>query len=71
MIEIHIKVTGPGGLIGYETEVIRRSFELMGYQVEVKDAHPLEPGDFERMDARRGTGGFKILLSTEHIPWGG
>lgn len=71
MIEIRITVSGPGGVIGYETEVIRRSFELMGYQVEVKDEHPLEPGDFERMDARRGTGSVKILLSTEHQPWSG
>lgn len=39
MVEIHVKITGPGGVISVEAEMIRQALTEMGCKVVVNDPH--------------------------------
>ena len=45
---IMITVSGPGGNISYEMEMLRILFESEGYQVRVQNEHPFVANDLER-----------------------
>lgn len=84
MIKVKVTVTGLGGCIFYEADVIRRAFEGLGYDVSVTskfDSHdipfPEKPDEFysrrtEQLLERVKAGEHPQLeLTIIHQPWGG
>lgn len=82
MTDIHIKVSGPGGVISIEAAIIKAALEEYGCKVTVNDPHP---GDgvyyignrpvgldelVEHLKAEKGRG-TRIKIDLNHIPWGG
>lgn len=76
-----ITISGPGGSIQYEVEIIRRLLESEGFKVSVKDKYPFVPDKAEGFDSweeyqehRRKLLSEKqkeIELIADHLPWGG
>lgn len=81
MSEVTIQVTGPGGTITYEMELIKRALESVGITVIVKDDHPWCPhsgngyltvdGFIEHRNKLTAHEGHTVLLKAVHVPWGG
>lgn len=81
IIPVTIKVTGPGGCINVEIELIKREFEKRGAVVHVKNEHPIEKdmkdGKYpsgETLDEFLQRINYKdtvIIIEANHIPWGG
>ena len=72
MIDINVTVTGPGGVISYEVEVIRRALIAAGISVEFVDLYTPAPeaGDWFAVQASK-TRGTAVKLIANHQPWGG
>lgn len=77
MMNVKVTVSGPGGCIDYEVEVIRRALEAEGLKVNVIDPHPFEPNEsFANIDellahCKTLSGSITVDLIANHIPWGG
>lgn len=86
MSDITITITGPGGVINFETIIIKRALEDAGIIVEVEDdtpfgsrpIHPLviqetEDEYVERVTTMYRSGKIKntVKLIAKHCPWGG
>ena len=83
MINIEVKVTGPGGVINFETLIIKRALEQVGITVEVEDEYPFsyrvnqnviqetEDEYIERITKLNETCSTTVKLIAEHCPWGG
>lgn len=75
MTEIEVKVSGPGGCINSELEIIRRALINEGFVVDVTNSHPpIDETMDEHVDRIRALGYFnktKIRLIAKHCPWGG
>jgi len=72
-----ITVTGYGGTIGFEIEMLRQALESWGYTVIIKDKHPANLPEEEMNEwceerlaliTKRKE---KITLVADHRPWGG
>lgn len=80
---ITITVSGPGGNISYEVELLKQYLESEGYKVAVENEHPFIAGDptcsefssWEEYHAHRRKlkkGRIKwCKIIARHIPWGG
>lgn len=66
MINITVKVIGPGECISNEMNIIEKALTDAGYPVEVIDEYPPESKEI-----RRASEGWKITLQAQHCPWGG
>ena len=66
MINITVKVSGPGECIHNEMLIIEKALTDAGYPVEVKDEYPPEDKTIKKASA-----GWKITLIANHCLWGG
>ena len=66
MINITVKVSGPGQCIHNQMHIIEKALKEAGYPVEVIDEYPTEDNTIERASE-----GWKITLVANHCPWGG
>ncbi len=82
MFNTTITISGPGGNISYEMEIIKQALEKEGFKVNVTDSHPfierIHKSCFKSMEEylehRRKLMAEKpreINLVAEHLPWGG
>jgi hypothetical protein len=78
----HITLSGPGQVINHETLVIKKALEDAGFLVELVDDHPFIEHNprypdgpqtedeylnlFQKHKIKR-----KVIITTEHCPWGG
>lgn len=74
MIDVTVTVTGPGGCISLEIEIIRRALVAAGINVTVTNPHPPAEGFIPHMekyikDGKMSTTNVKIIAM--HCPWGG
>lgn len=73
MKHTEIKISGPGGTMNYEVEIVVKALREAGCEVEVENRYPAEEGHVEaireRIDA--GTVSKKVKVIAQHIPWGG
>jgi hypothetical protein len=71
-IEITVRVSGPGGVINYEVEAIRRALGEHGIEVVVLNEYASSPERmaeiFAQVAGKRGT---RVILQAYHQPWGG
>jgi hypothetical protein len=83
MIAITINVSGPGGCINYEAELIKRALEMVGFSVTLHNNYPIEEqvdtiGDtpmtvaeyMDTIDAHKIELPPVTMTITNH-PWGG
>ena len=74
MFDITVTVSGPGGIVNREVEIIRRALLEANCSVQVENAHP-DDSDISGQYKPRNipTGGVKshVQLIVEHLPWGG
>ena len=76
---VTVNVTGPGGIINFETEMIRKVFADLGMTVEINDPHPFKSDSkssmtFEQYIERCKKGAnarHKVIINVNHLPWGG
>jgi hypothetical protein len=73
---VTITITGAGGTINYETEIIVKALKEAGCTVEIKDEHPCDnPEEFIKLIRERIDSGYikekKVYIKTNHLPWGG
>lgn len=72
---ITVTVSGPGGCINAEIELIRRMFVDNGFEVEVNNTHPPQGETIaehvERIFALEIPHRTKITIVGKHCPWGG
>lgn len=72
-----ITVSGPGGCINIEVQLIEEILKQQGFNVVVYNDHHEDPVKVqERIDSLRAEDHFKktnsfIILKAEHQPWGG
>lgn len=75
MFDIEVKVSGPGGCINYEVEIIRRTLAAEGFVVDVTNSHPPSNETIdehvERIRKLNHAKRTKINLVANHCPWGG
>lgn len=85
MSDVTVTVTGPGGIINYEVEVIKRALEAAHVRVEVINPHPDDnPEKMVQEIERRLTDDQwaapytwskritkSVKLVADHCPWGG
>jgi hypothetical protein len=75
MDTIDIKIEGAGRTFTAELILITRYLESLGYDVTVKDDYPFEGSEevlqeyLEKIVKSRNKS--KIVIETEHHPWGG
>jgi len=75
---VTITVTGAGGVIHNEMEIIKQALAEFGYEIVIKDAHPrpdtLHPIDLVHFKTRVKEL-FKhrrvATIVADHLPWGG
>ena len=73
-----VALSGPGMAVNIEAEIIKQTFEELGYEVEIKNPHPTpEPAishmkkiveNIKEMTAKKQS---KIILTVKHQPWPG
>lgn len=74
---VHISVSGLGGGINFEMQLIEKALRDVGIEVEVvNDAADWgcsnEPGWFDSVAEHiKSKGGHKVVLKAIHQPWGG
>jgi hypothetical protein len=81
---ISINISGPGGCINYEAELIKRALEMLGFPVTVHNNYPIEEQARtigskpmtvnEFMDAaaqRRPEILDPVTMTVNNCPWGG
>lgn len=72
---ITVTVSGPGGCINAEIELIRRMFVDNGFDVDVNNPHPPQGETIsqhvERIFAIGSPKRTKITIIGNHCPWGG
>lgn len=66
MINIEVKVSGPGECISNEILIIEKALRDVGYPVEIVDEYPPE-----NREIRKASEGWKITIVANHCPWGG
>lgn len=83
MLDISIYIRGPGSVISFEAEVIRRALLAEGYDVTLIDEcrNEVEEEGADNMLARRrelnekyrteGESAGLATIKVEHLPWGG
>lgn len=68
--DITITVTGPGGVISLEVEVIKQALEAIGVVVDVADPYRPDQATMEKW-LQATTRNMKAKLIAVHCPWGG
>lgn len=73
-----VTVSGAGMAVNIEAEIIKQTFEALGYQVEINNPHPTpEPAmghmknvinNVKELANKRQS---KIVLNVKHEPWPG
>lgn len=74
MIDVTVTVTGPGGCISGEIEIIRRALTAAGINVTIADPHPPVEGFTEVLDKYIASGRMSqtnVKIIAMHCPWGG
>lgn len=80
MINITVTVTGPGGCINTEVEIIRRALESVGCTVDVTNKYPHQFSEdpqagysTKTMDQiiSENRCNARVSLIADHEPWGG
>jgi hypothetical protein len=78
MIETKITITGPGGTINFEVEVIRAALAAHNVTVNVINDHPFVndflPTPEEFVAYRKDLHAIQphtVTIEANHIPWGG
>jgi hypothetical protein len=72
-IDVVVQVSGPGGCINYEIELIRRAMEAAGIEVVIRNSHPDPQDVLDTMFERAETIGnmTRVVIQAYHSPWGG
>jgi hypothetical protein len=77
---VEITITGLGGAINCELEIIRRALEAEGIQVNVENRDPYEGDDIEdwlsrcresRKNRKSNLNRDRVRIRMYHSPWGG
>lgn len=73
---VTITISGAGGIINYETEIIVNALREAGCIVDIEDKHPCDnPEELIKVIRERIDSGYikqkKVFVKTNHIPWGG
>lgn len=66
MIEIKVKVSGPGMCINHELEVIERALRAAGCSVTVVNPYPTDKPVDPTLKLKS-----HVTLTADHLPWGG
>lgn len=66
--DIEVRVSGPGGVIADEMQLIRELLIECGYRVNVQDEHPWP--DVADIRSKRTGKGKIVKLVAVHCPWG-
>lgn len=84
LCQINVRITGPGGCINYEAELIKRALELLGFPVTVRNNYPIEEqartigskpmtvDEFMDLSSQRRPEGLDpVTITVNNCPWGG
>jgi hypothetical protein len=72
MIEVEVKVIGPGGCVNFPYELIMRALQAVNADVEYVNEYYkpniFSPNEVKTEDLLKN---YKIKLVADHRPWGG
>lgn len=83
MFNVTIDISGPGGCVGFEAELVIRALQQVGYKVEVTsnwnksytkeemDKHIAHRIQLIQRDLAEGKPEEIVKINVDHLPWGG